>query len=102
MKWMKVVTTFLLGTFLVVSLGACSPEPRRTGVYIDDASITTRVKTALIGTDETRARNIEVNTYKGVVQLSGFVGSEAERKKAGEVAQSVNGVVTVKNDLLIR
>jgi len=88
-----------LGAFALAGC-ASSPGQRATGQVIDDGSITARVKTAIakdasIGT----AMNVNVTTYRGVVQLSGFVDSEENRRRAGEIAQGVDGVRSVKNDL---
>ncbi|MEZ4598796.1 MAG: BON domain-containing protein [Syntrophotaleaceae bacterium] len=104
MKWMNIVSRLLLGTFLLSSLIACAggPESRSTGAYLDDASITTKVKTALITAEEVAARNVQVDTYKGVVQLSGFVKTAQDKQRAEEIASEVGGVIRVQNDLLIR
>ena len=68
---------------------------------IDDGALTTRVKAALIADENTSARAINVETYQGVVQLSGFVGSSSERRQASRVARAVTGVGQVRNDLQI-
>jgi osmotically-inducible protein OsmY len=64
--------------------------------------IASKVKTELIANEETKARNIEVEVYQGVVQLSGFVETESSKKMAADIARRVEGVVDVKNDLIIR
>jgi hyperosmotically inducible protein len=68
---------------------------------LDDATITTKVKTALIGDSSIKARNIDVDTVAGEVILSGYVDSQQEADKAGSLAKSVAGVVRVKNQLQI-
>ena len=73
-----------------------------TGGVIDDSSITAKVKTALIESDDTEAGDIKVETRGGVVQLSGFVASEAQKAAATKVAQSVSGVKSVKNGLSVK
>ncbi|ABQ26586.1 BON domain-containing protein [Geotalea uraniireducens] len=73
-----------------------------TGQYVDDSTITTKVKTAILGEPGLKTLQITVNTYKGVVQLSGFVDSAQNAKKAGELARSVAGVTEVKNDLVVK
>ena len=85
-------------------LGACAGtgSDKSTGEYIDDAAITAKVKTALIGSPETKALNIEVETYKGVVQLSGFVDSDSEKEEAERLAEDVNGVARVENRLSVK
>lgn len=73
-----------------------------TKEYLDDAAITTKVKSALISDKETKASEIKVETDKGVVHLTGTVDNAQMAAKAGEVAKSVNGVQSVKNDLHAR
>ena len=73
-----------------------------TGGAIDDSSITAKVKTALIESDDTKAGDIKVETRGGVVQLSGFVANEAQKAAATKVAQSVTGVKSVKNGLSVK
>jgi len=73
-----------------------------TGQSFDDSGITSKVNTALIESKETKAGDIKVQTESGVVQLSGFVDSQAQKDAAGKVAQSVKGVKSVKNDLRVK
>jgi hyperosmotically inducible protein len=75
---------------------------RTAGEVIDDTAITAKVKAALVGNDETKARQINVTTREGVVQLSGFVDDEQEKYVAENVARGVNGVEDVMNDLEVR
>jgi osmotically-inducible protein OsmY len=94
-----------LGVALVASaLAACagSPTKKSTGELIDDTAITTKVKSRLIGDKDVSALDVQVETFKGTVQLSGFVGSERERERAAELARSVDGVKEVKNDLRLK
>lgn len=70
--------------------------------YVDDAGITTRVKAALVEDPIVKAREVNVETSGGVVQLSGFVDSDAAVKRAGEVARQVSGVQSVKNDIRLK
>lgn len=81
---------------------ASSPTRESTGEYIDDATITTKVKAALIKDDEVKAREVNVETFKGVVQLSGFVSTAAERTRAGIVASGVKGVQSVTNNISLK
>lgn len=96
----------LLHIFLgfVLLLAGCAGTENRasTGEYIDDAAVTARVKTALIREDQVKARHINVETFRGTVQLSGFVDSSDESQRAEEVARTVDGVQEVQNDLRIR
>ncbi len=73
-----------------------------TGQYVDDSTITTKVKAAILGDPMLKVFQISVKTYKGEVQLSGFVDSQQSADKAGEVARSVPGVLGVKNDLVVK
>lgn len=97
----------LFGLLIIVGLlalvGCAGTETSRsTGTYIDDKTISTKVKTQLAADSLTSALQIEVETYKGVVQLSGFVDKEKTKERAEEIARSVNGVKDVKNDLVLR
>lgn len=93
-----------LAAMILALASACAPTSSRpsTGEYIDDATITTRVKAALAGDSEVKAREVNVETYTGVVQLSGFVDSQAEIRRAVEIARDVPGVKSVRNDIQIK
>lgn len=75
---------------------------RTAGAVVDDSILTAKVKAKLIENDETKAHQINVETRQGVVQLSGFVDSEAAKSSAAEVAKSVTGVKDVKNELTVK
>ena len=85
-------------------LEPCSSTPRHegTGEYVDDSVITTKVKAAILNERTLKVAEINVETFKGVVQLSGFVSSQAAANKAVEVARGVGGVKSVKNDMRIK
>ncbi len=88
---------------IAVFLGCASTQKREgTGEYIDDSVITTKVKSAILNEPSLKVFQINVETYKGEVQLSGFVDSAQMVKKAGEVARSVKGVTSVKNNLIVK
>jgi len=89
---------------LIASFAACASTSKQegTGEYIDDSVITTKVKSQLAADDFLKSFEISVETYKGIVQLSGFVGSQQAVDKAGEIARSVQGVKSVKNDLNVK
>ncbi|HRO61575.1 MAG TPA: BON domain-containing protein [Burkholderiaceae bacterium] len=70
--------------------------------YADDAGITTSVKSAFAADDKVAATSINVETMKGTVQLSGFAKSQAEKDRAAEIARKTKGVVSVKNDIVVR
>ncbi|MEO8463851.1 MAG: BON domain-containing protein [Gammaproteobacteria bacterium] len=81
--------------------GCAGAGNRTAGEHIDDATLTAKVKTALIGDERTKARQIDVETFKGVVQLNGFVDSAAAKTAAASVARGVSGVGSVKNNLQV-
>ncbi len=88
---------------LLTSIGCNSTHNQESaGEYLDDTVITTRVKAALIKDDELKASEINVETFKGVVQLSGFVSERSDIAKATEVAEDINGVTSVKNDIRLK
>jgi hyperosmotically inducible protein len=92
----------LLALFATLVACASSPKQESTGEYIDSAAITTQVKALLAADDFLKSFSISVETYKDVVQLSGFVDSEKAREKAEKHAKSVEGVKSVKNDLIVK
>jgi len=98
------IMKFLACLVLATSFMACASTPTRegTGEYMDDTAITTKVKTAIFSDSELKVLQINVETFKGVVQLSGFVNSSASATKAAQVARGVKGVVEVKNDLVVK
>ncbi len=75
---------------------------KSTGEVIDDAAITTKVKSALLGDPDVKGLAVKVKTYRGEVQLSGFVSTQAEKDRAGEVARGVDGVQSVRNDIVVK
>ena len=89
---------------LATGLAACAGTPTKssTGEWIDDRGITARVKTAMIKDDEVRARNVEVETFKGTVQLSGFVDSTSQKERAAQLASSMPGVKAVHNEIVVK
>ena len=99
----KYLSALFLAVTLVSVVGCASTAKQEgTGEYIDDSVITTKVKAALVGDPITKATEINVETFKGVVQLSGFVSSQAAANKAVELARGVRGVKSVKNDMRIK
>lgn len=87
----------------VSQIAGCASEPtsRSTGRFFDDAALTAKVKTALLRDKEVPAHNVNVTTYRGVVQLSGFVENENQARRAAEVARTIDGVRDVYNDVRI-
>ena len=98
------ILSFLVCITLVTVFFGCASTPTRegTGEYVDDSAITTRVKAAIFDDPSLKVLQINVETFKGEVQLSGFVDSAQSIKKAGEVARSVTGVKSVKNNLIVK
>ncbi|OGS96956.1 MAG: transporter [Gallionellales bacterium RBG_16_56_9] len=99
----KYFSAIFLGVLLVSFLGCAStPQKEGTGEYVDDTVITTKVKAAIFNEPTLKSAEINVETFKGVVQMSGFVNSQADINKAISVARSVKGVVSVKNDMRLK
>lgn len=97
------LATFAGVLFVAVALGCASTAKQEgTGEYFDDTVITTKVKTAVLNEPTLKSAEINVETFKGVVQLSGFVNSQADINKAAEVARGVPGVKSVKNDMRLK
>jgi osmotically-inducible protein OsmY len=98
------IMKFLSCLVLATSLMACASTRTHesTGGYVDDTAITTKVKAEILGESSLKSLQINVKTFKGVVQLSGFVDSQHSVTKAGEIARGVKGVVEVKNDLVVK
>lgn len=87
---------------LLISGCAGTETQRSTGEFIDDTTITTKVNAKLADNPETGVLRINVDTYRGLVQLSGFVESQREKQRAEELARTVEGVRDVVNNLEIR
>jgi osmotically-inducible protein OsmY len=81
---------------------AATPTQESTGGYIDDATITAKVKANLAQDNKVSATDIHVKTYKGVVDLSGFVDSQSQISEAGLVAGQVSGVTSIHNNLIVK
>lgn len=93
-----------MATLLFLSMLGCASTSKTesTGNYIDDSVITTKVKAAIFAEPTLSAAEINVETYKGTVQLSGFVSQQADIPRAVEIAKSVEGVKAVKNSLQVK
>ena len=98
------IVGFLVSIALITAFVGCASTPTResSGQYVDDSVITTKVKAAIFNDPALKVFQINVETFKGEVQLSGFVDSAQSAAKAGEVARSVKGVVSVKNNLIVK
>ena len=95
-----VATSLGLVTFTAGCAGTATTES--TGEYIDDSTITAKVKSAFVSDPVVSAASVSVETFKGVVQLSGFVKTAEEKAQAGRVAATVKGVTSVKNNIVIK
>lgn len=94
---------FFAALILAVIVGCGSTAQKTsTGEYIDDTVITTKVKAAILEDDQLKVTEINVETFKGVVQLSGFVTSSSHARRAAAVASEVTGVKSVKNDIRVK
>ncbi len=104
MKKNNVIIYCLVLLMLIVTFAACAATRTHesTGEYVDDSVITTKVKSLLAADDFLKSFQIGVETYKGVVQLSGFVNSQKAVDKAVEITRGVKGVKSVKNDLIVK
>ncbi len=103
MNTIKRTSTFLAVLTMAFMLGcASSAKQEGTGEYIDDTVITTKVKAAILNEPTLKFNEINVETWKGTVQLSGFVKEYADMNKAADVARGVKGVQSVKNDIRVK
>ena len=104
MKKRSIVINFLVILMLVATFAACASTRTQSsaGEYVDDSVITTKVKSLLAEDNLLKSFQISVETYKGAVQLSGFVDSQKAVDKAVQIVRSVKGVTSVKNDLIVK
>ena len=103
MKNLKIASTLIAALMLSSVVGCASTASHEsTGQYVDDSAITTGVKAAILNAPTLKVSEINVETFKGTVQLSGFVSSAENIATASSVARSVNGVKSVKNDLRLK
>lgn len=103
MTCMQRFYTVFLSLTLALVVGCASTRTQESGgEYFDDTAITTKVKSAIFSEPTLKSAEINVETFKGIVQLSGFVRSQADINKAVAVAREVKGVKSVKNDMRIK
>lgn len=104
MKQLSKYFSAIFVAIILVSAAGCgsTPQQQGTGEYFDDSVITTKVKAVIFDEPTLRVAEINVETFKGVVQLSGFVSSAAAANMAVELARRVRGVAAVKNDMQIK
>jgi osmotically-inducible protein OsmY len=103
MKQLKFIP-LLFAAFAMTAMVGCASTAKQesTGQYIEDTAITAKVKTAIFNDASLKSKEINVETFKGRVQLSGFVADASDISRAVAVAQGVNGVTTVKNDMRVK
>jgi len=104
---MKIAQKIVIAAFAattVFSVVGCAPTATKEGAgeYVDDSMITAKVKASILNEPTLKSTEINVETFKGTVQLSGFVAQPGDITKAGEVARGVKGVQSVKNDIRVK
>jgi hyperosmotically inducible protein len=103
MRYSKYLTHALLALVVATSVGcAATATQESTGEYFDDSWITTKVKAAMFNEASLKSSEINVETFKGEVQLSGFVNSEEDIRKAIALARETKGVKSIKNDMRVK
>ncbi|MFK3738774.1 BON domain-containing protein [Massilia sp. TN1-12] len=100
----KRVATAIFTATVAFTIVGCSSSPTKesTGEYLDDSAITAKVKASIFNEPTLKSTEINVETYKGDVQLSGFVAQPEDAKKAADIARGVKGVTSVKNDIRVK
>ena len=99
----RLVTAAFTAAVAITAVGCTSnPTAKTAGEYVDDAMITTKVKAAFAADPTVKATEVNVETYKGDVQLSGFVAEPRDAQRAVEIARGVQGVTSVKNDIRVK
>ena len=103
MTMLKRFSAVFIVAAMVSALGcATQSEPQSAGAYMGDSWVTTKVKAGILNEPSLKVSQINVETYNGTVQLSGFVDNAASQAKAVEIAKGVKGVTSVKNDMRLR
>lgn len=104
MNMLNLITRFLLGLLLILSIAGCAGTKvsESTGEYFDDAMITSKINTSILADSRLKLLDITVTTFKGVVQLSGFVDSKEVSDRAVQISRTVKGVKAVNNSLVVK
>ena len=104
MEKRNIIIRYFVILMVIATVVACASTPKQesTGEYVDDSVITTKVKSLLAADDFLKSFQIGVESFKGVVQLSGFVNTQKAVDRAVEITRSVSGVKSVKNDLVVK
>jgi osmotically-inducible protein OsmY len=104
MRTRNIFIRCLILVMFVTVCTACATKPilENTGEFIDDSVITTKIKSQIAGDSLLKAFQISVETFKGTVQLSGFVNSQKDADRATEISNNVNGVRSLRNNLIVK
>lgn len=104
MNTLKFFTRFLLTLFLLTVIVSCADNTKHesTGEYLDDTVLTTKIKSTFLGDSRLKMLDINVKSYKGTVQLSGFIDTQKEADRAVQLARTIKGVKAVNNSLIIK
>jgi hyperosmotically inducible protein len=104
MKIVRNLAAVFLLVFVAGAAGGCAgnSQTESTGEYVDDTAISSKVRAEIIGDEQLSIFDIDVETFKGDVQLSGFVDTEALKERAGTLAREVDGVDSVHNNLVVK
>lgn len=94
--------SWVLAGALILCLAGCASSGEKTGAYVDDSWITTKVKSEMVANNDVSARNISVITTRGVVKLTGTAASMQESNRAAQIARGVTGVKAVENDIRVQ
>ncbi len=98
----KIATGLFVASLFAVAGCASTPTKEGTGEYVDDSVLTAKVKASIFNEPSLKSTEINVETFKGTVQLSGFVAQPSDIARAGELARGVKGVTSVKNDIRVK
>lgn len=103
-KPIALVALFAASLGAAAFTGGCAATATKesTGEFVDDSSITVKVKAAFVKDPVVKASAVTVETFKGVVQLSGFVNTNEEKAQAGRLVETIKGVTSVKNNIVVK
>ncbi|AJJ20539.1 MULTISPECIES: BON domain-containing protein [Yersinia] len=104
MKLFKTLSALCIAVIMAMAVAACAPTPKSegTGGYLDDTVVTTKVKSALLAEKNLKSTEVSVETFKGRVQLSGFVSSRQDANRAVQITRTVPGVKSVSDKMQIK